>query len=71
MTVTNRRWRAVVEYRTDNGDVDVEHFFEEMEELHGLIEAGPDWHCIVKCTVTLNREVSWAKNLTVEQAEKL
>ena len=40
------RWIAVVTYRTESGPVDVEHHFEEMVELHNIIERGPDWNTI-------------------------
>jgi len=49
------RWRAVIEYRTNNGVIDVEHFFEEIEELHDIIEHGPSWDAMVKCVITIAR----------------
>lgn len=58
------RWKAVIEYRTDNGIVDVEHNFEEVEELHDIIERGPNWNCMERCIITLNRVLT--PGLTVE-----
>jgi hypothetical protein len=51
----DKRWKAVVEYRTDKGPKSVEHFFEEISDLHLIIEHGPDWNLLIRCTVTLNR----------------
>lgn len=61
------RWKAVATYRTANGPVDVEHFFEELEELHDLIEAGPDWNALVDIRVTLCRVIY--PGSTIEDAE--
>lgn len=51
----DKRWKALIEYRTDEGSQSVEHYFEEISELHLIIEHGPDWNLLVRCTVTLNR----------------
>lgn len=52
----DKRWKAVIEYRhQDDGTEQVEHFFEEISELHPIIEHGPDWNLLIRCTVTLNR----------------
>lgn len=65
------RWKATCLYRIEGGTfVDVEHFFEEIEDLHMLIERGPHWDTLVRCTITLNRH-SEAKDLTVERAAQL
>jgi hypothetical protein len=48
------RWCAIVGYRTRNGLVDVDHLFEELHELHDLIERGPDWETIESITINLN-----------------
>ena len=65
------RWKAVILYRMDGGNfVDVEHLFEEIEELDTLIERGPHWDTLIRCTVTINRP-SERKNLTVEEAQLL
>lgn len=65
------RWKAVILYRME-GDafVDVEHLFEEIHELDDLIERGPHWDTIIRCTITLNRPAE-NKHLTLEEAEKL
>jgi len=48
------RWWAIVSYRTRNGVVCVDHLFEELRELHDLIELGPDWETIEDITIKLN-----------------
>lgn len=66
MTKDDLRWKAIAEYRSAAGVVDVEHHFEEICDLHDLVERGPDWDTLIKVTVTLNRVTS--KTLTVEEA---
>jgi hypothetical protein len=46
------RWHAVAVYQTDAGVVDVEHDFDELVELHNLIERGPDCRSLLGVTVT-------------------
>jgi len=65
------RWKAVILYRMrDNQFVDVEHCFEEIEDLHMLIERGPHWDTLIRCTITLNRPAQ-SKSLTIEEAAEL
>jgi hypothetical protein len=52
---TERRWKALIEYRAEEGVRSAEHYFEEMSDLHLIIEHGPDWNLLIRCTVTLNR----------------
>jgi hypothetical protein len=61
------RWRAVVHYYGDHGLVDVEHRFEELVELHDLIERGYAFQ-------TINRiEIFYELGdpMTIEEAAKL
>jgi hypothetical protein len=51
----NKRWKAVVEYRSDDGPHSVTHYLEEIADLHLVIEHGPNWNLLIRCTVTLNR----------------
>ena len=67
---TENRWKAVVYYRTDNGPLDVEHEFEELEELHDLVEHGPHWDTIEKIEVFRVNHID-AADLTLERAEIL
>jgi len=70
----DRRWKASIEYRADEGVKTLEHYFEEMSDLHLIIEHGPDWNSLIQCTVTLNRpddgenQNSAAKSLSSERA---
>jgi len=50
-----KRWKAIIEYHTENGPLQVEHYFEEIADLHSIIEHGPDWNTLIRCIVTLNR----------------
>lgn len=66
---TKPRWKAICLYRSAAGPVDVEHHFDEVEDLHDLIERGPHWDTLIKCTVTLNRPIE--VGLTLEAAAEL
>lgn len=70
MTKDEPRWRAVIEYRSATGVIDVQHDFEEIADLHDLIERGPDWGAIIKCTITLNRDLHDGL-MTIEEAARL
>ena len=50
-----KRWKAVIEYRADTGEAAVEHYLEEISDLHLIVEHGPDWNRLIRCTITLNR----------------
>jgi hypothetical protein len=63
------RWLAVVKYRTDAGINEVDHQFEELFELHDLIERGPDWNCIEGIHIQLNPQRK-EYNDTVEQTQR-
>jgi hypothetical protein len=64
----DKRWKAVIEYRADKGQESVEHYFEEISDLHLIIEHGPDWNFLVRCTVTLNRPDDGEEQNSVEKA---
>ena len=48
------RWLATATYRSENGPIEVDHYFEGVEELHTLIERGPDWNALEIIVVRLN-----------------
>ena len=50
------RWNVTVWYRTDNGSIDVMHAIEELENLHDLIERGPDWNAVERIEIKLARK---------------
>ena len=53
---TDKRWKAVIEHSGDGEPQLAEHCFEEISELHLIIERGPAWNRFVRCTITLNRD---------------
>jgi len=62
------RWRAVVHYRSENGLIDVEHWFEELEELDDIVERGPSFQAIEKIEIFYQLPND---QLTIEAAERL
>lgn len=51
---TRKRWRIVAVYASEHGDIDVEHFVEELEDLQEIVEAGPNWYALKHIAVFLN-----------------
>lgn len=49
------RWYVVLYYRTEDGMIDVEHMIEEIDMLHEIVEAGPDWHTLDRIEIRLSR----------------
>ena len=64
----SKRWKALIEYRTDDGSKSVEHYFEEISDLHLIVEHGPDWNLLIRCTVTLNRPDDGKEQNSIEKA---
>jgi hypothetical protein len=64
----NKRWKAVIDYRTDEGEKSLEHYFEEISDLHLIVEHGPDWNFLIRCIVTLNRPDDGAEQNSVAKA---
>ena len=64
------RWRAVVWYRTETGLVDVEHWLDEVGDLHDLVEAGPHWDTIEKIEIYRVNHID-SLELTIEEAEQI
>lgn len=63
------RWNAEITYRTDEGENVVEYFIEEIEDLHDIVEAGPDWNTIQGINLQLIRVHS--PDLTVEKSKNI
>ena len=63
------RWNAEIIYLTDDGENVVEHFIEEIEDLHDLVEAGPDWNTIQGINLQLIEVLS--PGLTVEKSKQI
>ena len=55
------RWQADIHYRKPNGDVKVlRRKFEEIKDLHEIIETGDDFHTISCILIVLNDDF-WIK----------
>jgi hypothetical protein len=50
--MSNKRWMAEIFY--NDGCTTTLHTFEELHELHDLVEMGPDWNTIEHIVITLN-----------------
>ncbi len=61
-----KRWTAIAWYRTDAGLVDVEYQVEELDELHMLIERGPDFHALER--IEIRHTSNPQPTLTIEQS---
>jgi hypothetical protein len=51
--MTALRWMAEIVY--NNGEPTTVFAFDELSELHAIVELGPDWNMIEAITITLNR----------------
>jgi hypothetical protein len=54
------RWMAEISYRDERKPAVVA--FEELDELHDIIELGPNWNDIDQIVVTLNRSSAQPNN---------
>ena len=50
-----KRWNVQRTYVVNGVGVTTMEQVEEIEEVHDLIEAGPDWNYLVEVKITLNR----------------
>jgi hypothetical protein len=58
MTKTEpKRWTVIIGYHTDAGLIDIEHEIDELEELHDLVEGGPNFNAIERIEISLSRGV--------------
>ena len=48
-----KRWKAVLSYTSPSGSSVQTVTFEEIAELHDIIERGPDWNELDQCVITL------------------
>ena len=67
MSGRTERWHAVAWYRSEIGLIDVHHSFEELSELHELIERGPSWQALDRIEI---QYVRLPEKLTIEEAQK-
>lgn len=63
------RWIATITYSGDNGLQFVKAHFEELEDLHDIVEKGPDWNAIERIEIVLNSIRRYP--VTVEEAREL
>lgn len=63
------RWHAMVVHRSLAGPVDTHFDINEIQEVHDLIERGPNWNTIVRIEIALNWPL--VGELTVEEAATL
>ena len=61
------RWVARITYRRDTGNEARVVSFEELHELHDIIERGPNFYAIESIVITTNGRVPLT---TIEQAER-
>ena len=66
--MSDHRWCAKIFYRTSNGLIDVQHLFDELEQLHDIVEAGPSWQTIARIEVVYT---GLKETLTIEEADAL
>lgn len=59
------RWVATIYYRTERGTIDVDHAFDELEDLHDIVERGPSWYAIEKIEIRYAQPTTH----TIESAE--
>lgn len=67
--MTHARWLAMIHYMTDAGSLQVDHAIEEIEDLHDIVERGPNFYTIEKIEIVLAKNIQ--PGLTVEAAEKM
>lgn len=62
------RWYAEITYNTNAGLLDVAHAFEELEELHDIVERGPNFYAIKQIVIS-PRPLAGVTGKTIEQLE--
>ena len=51
--MSKARWLLTIIYRCETGPCVVDHDIEELEEIHGIVERGPDWNSILNISAEL------------------
>jgi len=65
--ITLKRWTAHITYRRDAGNETRVVSFEELHEMHDIVEDGPDFYAIDKIEIRINGRAALT---TIEQAER-
>lgn len=63
------RWLATIHYMTDAGSLQVDHAIEDLEDLHDIVERGPNFYAIERIEIVIANNIE--PGLTVEKAEQL
>lgn len=56
--IKNKRWRVNLIYSTPSKNTMISHFFDEIDELAEIIEAGPCWTTLVAAELKYQRNVT-------------
>lgn len=64
--MNGKRWRVIIRYYSDVGEIDVEHALEELDDLGELIERGPNWYCLKGIVITHVRRPE--ETMTIERS---
>ena len=68
MNPENKRWFVQIDYRTNGGTLTVDYAIEEIEELHSIVEKGPNFYAIEEIRITI-RHLNGVSGKTLEQLE--
>ena len=62
------RWLVTATYKTDSGPTEIDWHIEELGDIEGFVERGPDWNTLIDIRVRLNPKRR-SYDDTVEQSE--
>ncbi len=63
---SEKRWRVILRYHVNSGEVEKECFIEELDELSEIVESGPNWYALKGIVITHVRRPTETR--TIEQA---
>jgi len=66
----SKRWMAEIQYRRETFRPVKVVSFEELYDLHDIVERGPDWNEIEQIIVTLNRNSATVKKEIKEEQDQ-
>lgn len=50
----NKRWQVEIIYNSEHGDRPIHHAIEELEELHDIVERGPNFYAIKQIRIEID-----------------
>lgn len=62
-----KRWQVEITYRSESGDQPIHHAIEELDELHDIVERGPNFYAIKQITIEVDAS-RVGGHQTIEQA---